>query len=107
MIVGQMHEDTGDDDELHHHEDRQQHDQQLVGHVVDGLEVREDLDKQSEAIIAGMEVSSEAIYTSARMLDDGLIDPRDTRHVVSFCLTTVKETPHRDTEPNSFGVMRL
>lgn len=70
-------------------------------------DVREGLDKQSEMIIGAMEVSSEAIYTSSRMLDDGLIDPRDTRHVVSFCLTSVKETPFRDTQPNTFGVLRL
>ncbi len=70
-------------------------------------EVREGLAQQSEAIIAGFEHSSEAIFTSSRMMDDGLIDPRDTRHVVSFCLATIFETPHRDTVPNSFGVMRL
>ncbi len=70
-------------------------------------EVTQGLAEQSERIIGAMEVSSEAIYTSARMLDDGLIDPRDTRHVISFCLTSVKETPYRDTQPNSFGVLRL
>ena len=70
-------------------------------------DVRQGLDDQSERIEGSMEISSEAIFTSARMLDDGLIDPRDTRHVVSFCLATVYETPHRGTEPNSFGVLRL
>lgn len=70
-------------------------------------EVRQGLDEQSERIETDMEISSEAIFTSARMLDDGIIDPRDTRQVVSFCLATVYETPHRDTEPNSFGVLRL
>jgi geranyl-CoA carboxylase beta subunit len=70
-------------------------------------EVRQGLDEQSERIETDMEISSEAIFTSARMLDDGIIDPRDTRQVVSFCLATVYETPHRDTEPNSCGVLRL
>lgn len=70
-------------------------------------EVRKGLDDQSERIETAMEISSEAIFTSARMLDDGIIDPRDTRHVISFCLATVYETAHRDTAPNSFGVMRL
>ncbi len=69
-------------------------------------EVKEGLAQQSEMIEAGMEAASEAIYTSARMLDDGLIDPRDTRHVVSFCLATIYETPHRGTQPNTFGVLR-
>jgi geranyl-CoA carboxylase beta subunit len=70
-------------------------------------EVQEMLAAQSEKIEAAMEVSSEAIYTSARMLDDGLIDPRDTRHVIGFCLETCFETPYRDTQPNTFGVARL
>ncbi len=70
-------------------------------------EVKQGLEQQSERIEGDMEISSEAIFTSARMLDDGIIDPRDTRHVVSFCLATVFETPHRDTAPNSFGVLRL
>ena len=76
-----------------------------------GQEVPEDVQKslleQSERIESTMEIESESIFTSSRMLDDGLIDPRDTRHVVSFCLATIFETPHRDTEANSFGVMRL
>lgn len=76
-----------------------------------GQEMDEDtkafLAEQSQKIEAGMEISSEAIYTSSRMMDDGLIDPRDTRQIISFCLETVKETPHRNTEPNTFGVLRL
>ena len=70
-------------------------------------DVRKGLEEQSERIETSMEIASEAIFTSAHMMDDGLIDPRDTRHVISFCLATIFETPHRDTEPNSFGVMRL
>jgi geranyl-CoA carboxylase beta subunit len=70
-------------------------------------ETKAGLAKQSEMIEAGMEVSSEAIYTSARMMDDGLIDPRDTRQVIAFCLETCKEKELRETEPNTFGVLRL
>ena len=65
------------------------------------------LAKQSEMIENAMETSSEAIFTSSRMMDDGLIDPRDTRQVLSFCLETIFETPYRGTKPNSFGVARL
>ncbi len=68
---------------------------------------KEFLATQSEQIEAAMEVSSEAIYTSARMMDDGLIDPRDTRQVIAFCLETCKEVPHRETQGNTFGVLRL
>lgn len=68
---------------------------------------RKMLAEQSEAIITSMEISSEAIFTSAHMLDDGLIDPRDTRQVLAFCLETVFEAPYRDTRANTFGVARL
>lgn len=69
--------------------------------------VRAQLAQQSEEIVEAMEASSEAIFTSAHMMDDGLIDPRDTRQVIAFCLETCFETPYRGTEPNTFGVARL
>jgi geranyl-CoA carboxylase beta subunit len=70
-------------------------------------EQREGLEQQSERIIGGMEFASEAIHCSSRMMDDGVIDPADTRNVLAFCLQTVLETPHRGTVPNSFGVARF
>ena len=72
-----------------------------------GDDVKAQLAAQSEAIESAMEEISEAIYTSARMMDDGLIDPRDTRQVIIFCLETQFESNHRRTEPNTFGVARL
>jgi geranyl-CoA carboxylase beta subunit len=41
------------------------------------------------------------------MLDDGMIDPRDTRRTLGFLLETVWETQHRTVRPNSFGVARM
>lgn len=70
-------------------------------------EVIAQLEAQSAAIEAAMEAASEAIYTSARMMDDGLIDPRDTRQVLAICLETYFEKDHRGTQPNSFGVARF
>lgn len=70
-------------------------------------EQREGLEQQSERIIGAMEYASEAIHCSSRMMDDGVIDPADTRNVLAFCLQTVLETPHRGTVPNSFGVARF
>ncbi|MEM7217667.1 MAG: carboxyl transferase domain-containing protein [Pseudomonadota bacterium] len=68
---------------------------------------RQGLATQSERIVERMEHSSEAMFCSARMMDDGIIDPADTRSVLAFCLATVLESPYRGTEPNSFGVARL
>lgn len=50
---------------------------------------------------------STALFATARLWDDGLIDPRDTRRVLAFCLRTVMEGRRRITYPNSFGVARM
>lgn len=63
--------------------------------------------QQSERIIATMEHDSEAMFCSSRLMDDGLIDPADTREVILFALETCLETPHRGTTANTFGVARL
>jgi geranyl-CoA carboxylase beta subunit len=50
---------------------------------------------------------STALFATARLWDDGLIDPRDTRRVLGFCLATVTEGDARHLNPISFGVARL
>ena len=50
---------------------------------------------------------SDAFYTSGHLLDDGLIDPRDTRKVMGFLLETCWEARHRSVTPNSFGIARM
>jgi geranyl-CoA carboxylase beta subunit len=50
---------------------------------------------------------SDAFYTSGRVLDQGIIDPRDTRKVLSFTLETCAEARQRELRPNAFGVARL
>ena len=65
------------------------------------------LDAQSEKMIAGMEKAAESMFCSSRLMDDGIIDPIDTRKTVIFTLETCKETELRGTQPNTFGVARL
>ncbi|MBV8306631.1 MAG: methylcrotonoyl-CoA carboxylase, partial [Gammaproteobacteria bacterium] len=43
-------------------------------------------------------------YSSARLWDDGVIDPRDTRRVLSLALAVVRQGPQ---EPQAFGVFRM
>ncbi len=43
-------------------------------------------------------------YASARLWDDGVIDPVDTRRVVSLCLAAVRNAPERETR---FGLFRM
>ncbi|MEM7016506.1 MAG: carboxyl transferase domain-containing protein [Pseudomonadota bacterium] len=65
------------------------------------------MEKSSERLIAGMEHTSEAMFCSSRMMDDGIIDPADTRKVLIFTLETCLETEYRGNQPNIFGVQRL
>jgi geranyl-CoA carboxylase beta subunit len=40
------------------------------------------------------------------MLDDGIIDPRDTRNVLGFALSICKDAIERKVNPVQFGVAR-
>ncbi len=70
-------------------------------------EEHETIEKTGEMIAAGLEHTSEAVYCSSRMMDDGIIDPADTREVLIFTLETCKETEFRGTRANTFGVQRF
>lgn len=73
-----------------------------------GQEIDEEaLTQQKERLIAHFDNQSDAFYTSGRMLDQGVIDPRDTRRVLGFALQTCWEARNRTVHPNSFGVARM
>lgn len=63
--------------------------------------------KQEDFITELFTKQESAFYTSGRVLDHGLIDPRDTRHVLGFALETIAEARGRTLRPNTFGVARL
>ena len=65
------------------------------------------LKAQKDRLIAHFDSQSDAFYTSGRLLDQGMIDPRDTRRVLGFALETCWEARNRDLHPNAFGVARL
>jgi geranyl-CoA carboxylase beta subunit len=58
-------------------------------------------------IIDQFDRESTAFAATARLFDDGLIDPRDTRKVLGYCLSITREARARSVFPNSFGVARL
>jgi geranyl-CoA carboxylase beta subunit len=64
----------------------------------------ESIEKTKSKIIDNFERQQSAFVTSASMLDDGIIDPRDTRNVLGFCLSVVAEK--RDVRSIQFGVAR-
>ncbi|MEM9014167.1 MAG: carboxyl transferase domain-containing protein [Pseudomonadota bacterium] len=73
-----------------------------------GVDVnREQLAMQEKMLAHLFDRQSSAFYTSGHMLDDGMIDPRDTRKTLAFLLATVSEGRQRTVRPNSFGVARM
>ena len=73
-----------------------------------GKEPNEEGLRQQEAALTNMfDSQASAFYTSGHLLDDGMIDPRDSRKTLGFLLETVWETRHRTVRPNSFGIARM
>lgn len=64
-----------------------------------------DLLEQTTAI--NLEKQSTALYGTAHLWDDGLIDPRDTRRVLAYALDICREAQQRTLQGNAFGVARL
>jgi geranyl-CoA carboxylase beta subunit len=73
-----------------------------------GVPVDEEaLAAQKQRLIDHFDSQADAFYTSGRLLDQGVIDPRDSRKVLGFALQTCWEARNRTLQPNSFGVGRL
>jgi geranyl-CoA carboxylase beta subunit len=62
---------------------------------------------QEQHIQAHFGRQENAFYTSGRLLDHGVIDPRDSRRVIGMALDTVQEGRQRSLRPNAFGVARM
>jgi geranyl-CoA carboxylase beta subunit len=67
----------------------------------------EALAAMSEALQRRLDAESAALFGTARLWDDGIIDPRDTRRVLGLCLAIAAEAAARTLRPNTFGVARL
>jgi acetyl-CoA carboxylase carboxyltransferase component len=71
-----------------------------------GIEFDEEADNQRNAqLTAMMEHSEQALFSTARVRDDGLIDPRDTRTVLGIALSAIHSGPVQGTD--RFGVFRM
>jgi acetyl-CoA carboxylase carboxyltransferase component len=62
------------------------------------------LDVAKQMIEGQIEMESEPFFATARLWDDGIIDPRDTRDVVGICLSTSYTAPVQGT--TRWGVFR-
>lgn len=65
------------------------------------------IQKMFDSIVSQFEREGEALYNTALVYDDGLVDPRDTRKVLGMCLDICREADERPLKPNSFGVGRF
>ena len=73
-----------------------------------GIQIDEALLAQQEKMLAmKFDDQSDAFYTSGHLMDDGMIDPRQTRNTLGMLLETVFEARRRIIRPNSYGVSRL
>jgi len=57
-----------------------------------------------QPVLAQYEHQGHPYYASARLWDDGIIDPKDTRNVLSMALATALNKPAQETR---FGVFRM
>ncbi len=73
-----------------------------------GVEIDDaNMAKMTGAIKDKLDSESGALFSTARLWDDGIIDPRDTRRVLGMCLSICREASRRRLSPNTFGVARL
>ena len=73
-----------------------------------GAEVNEEaLAAMSDGLRLRLDKESAALFGTARLWDDGIIDPRDTRRILGLCLALAREADARTLHPNTFGVARL
>ncbi len=67
----------------------------------------EALAAMSDALRQRLDAESTALFGTARLWDDGIIDPRHTRRTLGLCLALAHEAQQRALRPNTFGVARL
>ncbi len=61
-----------------------------------GDQLRERIDRESDVL-----------FGTARLWDDGIVDPRDTRRILALALALAREAEARVLRPNAFGVARF
>ncbi len=73
-----------------------------------GMEANEEaLKAMSDGLRLRLDKESTALFGTARLWDDGIIDPRDTRRILGLCLALALEAEQRTLRPNTFGVARM
>ncbi|WP_375739609.1 geranyl-CoA carboxylase subunit beta [Pseudomonas boanensis] len=77
-------------------------------HVKEGNEADPKmLDMLEQMTAQKLDSQSTALYSTANLWDDGLIDPRDTRRLLGYLLDICAEAEVRPLKGNTFGVARF
>ncbi|MBM3622652.1 MAG: acyl-CoA carboxylase subunit beta [Alphaproteobacteria bacterium] len=77
-------------------------------HIREGTEVpTAQIDKMFKGIVDQFDRESTALFSTAHLWDDGLIDPRDTRRVLAYALSIARESMVRKLRATTFGVARM
>ena len=67
----------------------------------------EKIAQKEQEIIERYDKQSDIFYVSGSLLDQGIINPVETRRTLAFALKTCEEGKNRSLKPNSFGVARM
>ena len=65
------------------------------------------LDALADQLRQRIDRESHVLFGTARLWDDGVIAPQDTRRVLALCLALASEAQARTLRPNTFGIARL
>ena len=77
-----------------------------IAYELDGKKFDEKADEQLKAMVIDyLEKLSHGLVASSMLTDDGIIDPRDTRDVIGFCLSIVSNNVIEGAK--EYGVFRL
>jgi len=66
----------------------------------------EALAAMSEGLKRRLDAESTALFGTARLWDDGIVDPRDSRRILGLCLAIAAEADARTLRPSTYGVAR-
>jgi len=73
-----------------------------------GVEISdENMEKMTAAVRDKLDSEAGALFGTARLWDDGLIDPRDTRRILTESLAICRDGTRRVLRPSTFGVARF
>lgn len=67
---------------------------------------QQQLEGMKAMIVQMFNSQMDALHTSARLLDDGIIDPRDTRELLAELMRITREADRRTPNPMQFAVAR-